>query len=371
MSLSSRYLPEPILREVDHVAVAADSSQAWEAIRQFDAYQVPFVRALFGLRQLPQAIGAKLRGKASELSTHARIDDLVAGTGFQLFEEVEGLGVAVGAVGKFWLPSIPFREVAPDAFAAFAEPGFGKVCWSIEATPRKGGGSWITFEVRVDATDERARARFRRYWHLIGPFSHAIRRAALRRLVAQLGPPRGERVLPGDELLGDVRFERTHQTILEATPDRVWPWLVQMGCQRGGWYAIDFLDNGGQPSADHIEPEWQTLAPGDLVPATPDGRAAFGVLEVDRQHALVLGSPSLRHGGPPAPNKEPPYQLTWAFVLEPVGEDATCLTVRLRARYQPTAGFFLQHAWNVPAHEVMTRQQLRHLKTRIERPARA
>lgn len=142
-----------------------------------------------------------------------------------------------------------------------------------------------------------------------------------------------------------------------------------MGCQRAGWYAIDALDNGGRPSATTIEPRWQGLATGDLIFAVPDGSAAFGVLQLERLHTLVLGSPSLRTSGPAAPGEEPPYRMTWAFVLEPVGDDATSLTVRIRAEYEPSAKFMVRYGWNLPVHELMTYQQLKHLKERIEEPA--
>ena len=52
---------------------------------------------------------------------------------------------------------------------------------------------------------------------------------------------------------------------IEAPPDQVWPWLVQMGGDRGGWYSWDRLDNGGRPSAQEVHPEWQDLAVGDYV----------------------------------------------------------------------------------------------------------
>lgn len=372
MSLTARFIPDPFLHQVDHVAVAADPAHAWEAIRRFDGYRIPFVRALFGLRQLPDVLRAKLAGEATPVRPHATLEEIVApGSGFHLLDESRGVGFAVGAIGKFWLPVIEFRDVDPHLFAGFAEPGFGKVCWSLEAAPREGGGSWITFDVRVDATDAHARTLFRPYWKLIGVFSHAIRRAVMKQFQRELGEPREERVLAGDELLHDVRYERTHHAILEAPREEIWPWLVQMGCQRGGWYAIDLLDNGGRPSADHIEAKWQQLTPGDLVPATPDGSSAFGVLEMEYQHVIVLGSPSLRASGPAAPGTEPPYRMTWAFVLEPVGDEATSLTVRVRAEYQPSMDFMLRHAWNFPAHELMTQQQLKHLKARVESPALA
>jgi hypothetical protein len=64
---------------------------------------------------------------------------------------------------------------------------------------------------------------------------------------------------PGDELVPDPTGGATMATFLSAPPEEVWPWLVQMGAGRAGWYSWDWVDNGGEPSADHIVPEWQTL----------------------------------------------------------------------------------------------------------------
>ena len=67
---------------------------------------------------------------------------------------------------------------------------------------------------------------------------------------------------PGDELVPDPDGGATMATILAAPPERVWPWLAQMGGGRAGWYSWDWLDNNAEPSADRIVPEWQNLEVG-------------------------------------------------------------------------------------------------------------
>ena len=67
---------------------------------------------------------------------------------------------------------------------------------------------------------------------------------------------------PGADLLPEGERAATMAVTIEAPPDQVWPWLVQMGGDRGGWYSWDRLDNGGRPSAQEIHPEWQDLALG-------------------------------------------------------------------------------------------------------------
>lgn len=73
------------------------------------------------------------------------------------------------------------------------------------------------------------------------------------------------RYMPGDELLIDPDFNSTRVVEIKAPPVKVWPWLVQMGINRGGFYTFDGLDNAGKPSADRIIPEYQNLKVGDFI----------------------------------------------------------------------------------------------------------
>ena len=73
-----------------------------------------------------------------------------------------------------------------------------------------------------------------------------------------------ERALPGDELVPRPTFNATRAISIGVPPERVFPWLVQVGTSRAGWYSYDLLDNLGRPSARRIVPELQHLAPGDI-----------------------------------------------------------------------------------------------------------
>jgi hypothetical protein len=173
--------------------------------------------------------------------------------------------------------------------------------------------------------------------------------------------------LPGDELLPAARAEITHHVDIQAPPERVWPWLVQMGRRRGGWYSWDLLDNGGEPSAERIIPELQALAVGDVLPIKAQGSEGFAVLLLDAPRALVLGDPALLPGraarDPHAPC------ATWAFALEPLSTAATRLHVRVRADYERSLAASLLRPIVSALHEVMERKQLRTLKQRIEAQA--
>src|SRR5690348_10376552 len=76
---------------------------------------------------------------------------------------------------------------------------------------------------------------------------------------------------PGQQIVPGGTRAATMATTIEATPARVWPWLVQMGTDRGGWYSWDRLDNFGHRSAHRVHPEWQAVEVGDRFIATPDG----------------------------------------------------------------------------------------------------
>src|SRR5690242_7804402 len=76
--------------------------------------------------------------------------------------------------------------------------------------------------------------------------------------------------LPGDDVVPHPTGEATHAVTIGVPPEAVWPWLVQMGSGRAGWYTYRWIE-GGHPDPDRIHPEYQHVAEGDLVPGSPDG----------------------------------------------------------------------------------------------------
>ena len=160
------------------------------------------------------------------------------------------------------------------------------------------------------------------------------------------------RALPGDELVAEPKLRWQHAITIRACPADVWPWLVQMGCGRAGWYSYDGLDNSGVPSADRIVPELQQVQVGDIFPIRPQDEETFVVRLVEAERALVIGDAA---GG-----------MSWAFVLEPVDDKTTRLITRVRATYDGAAlGLFFKVFWH-PAHFAMERRQLLNLKRRVE-----
>lgn len=161
------------------------------------------------------------------------------------------------------------------------------------------------------------------------------------------------RPLPGDELVPSARFRWTHGITIHARPTEIWPWLVQMGCRRAGWYSYDGLDNGGVPSADRIVPELQRVEVGDIFPMTPAADDGFVVRAVEPERALALGDAA--------------GSATWTFVLEPLGEMHTRLIARVRGGFERLAvGLMMGLVWR-PVHFGMQRRQLLNLKRYAER----
>jgi hypothetical protein len=150
--------------------------------------------------------------------------------------------------------------------------------------------------------------------------------------------------LPGDDALPEATYVTTRAVTIEAPPEAVWPWLVQMGQDRAGFYTHNWVERllrSGIPDVHEVHAEWQHLAPGDLVRTNRDMRGkALGwpVLRVDPGRSLVLQSRSLPDG-------------TYAFVLEPTKDGRTRLLVRDRAAWRwyewPFAAFVYEplHAY--------------------------
>ena len=373
MTIINRLMRPFRLRQVDHVAVEASPEEAWEAIVGFDASSVPYIRWLFDVRLIPALVSAWLRGKPAPERARLFLRDAGEAPGFFRLEEA-GREICVGSIGKFWKSDIEYATDAQQRFETFAEAGFGKLAWSLRVDPREGGGAWITFDLRVGATDDDAWRTFERYWLLIGQFSHLIRRGLLGALERQLGaaPPIAARPLAGDDILPGGALPTDP---LPRHRGASVGGLSVVGPDRrdaAGWYSIDSIDNGGIPSADVIHPELQSIQVGDIIPALPDRSGGFCVLATDPPRSLILGSPSLLPGEDRAKrSEEPAWRDTWAFALEPIGEDATLLVTRVRADYVPGIKLALVTSFMAGAHALMERAQLRNIKRRAERLAAA
>ena len=170
--------------------------------------------------------------------------------------------------------------------------------------------------------------------------------------------------LPGDDLVPSADLVATRAITIRASAADVWPWLVQMGQGRGGFYSYDRLENLAGcdiTSADAVVPEWQGVEVGDEVRLHPE--FALPVAVVRPQEALVL------HGAGPVDDEAPvPFDFTWAFVLRPADDGRTRLVVRERYGYRTGwAGRMVEPvSW---VSFVMTERMLRGIRDRAERSA--
>jgi hypothetical protein len=362
MRLIQKYLPNPRHKEVHRIFVKAKPHEAWQTMRHLDMGKVPWVRLLFGIRTLPD----RLKGTLKQADKSIGIDQIADNDkGFFIAEEIPGREVVVAAIGKFWHLNIPFVDVTSQAFKDFAVPGFGKVCWSI-LVESYAEGSVITLELRTTATDEVSWKKLSRYYSIIGIASQLIRSTMMHHAENLLGklkrPDDNERPLPGDERLPDSKYRSTHSIDIDAPPSLVWRYLMQLGCDRAGWYSIDALDNDGKPSVDHLVEGWQTRNAGDTIWASPKGDVLFDVYVVVENKCFIIGGEGERLGER--------FAMNWTFLLESIGQDATHLATRARMRSQPPIKeWILGNLWMPPIHALMQRSQLKHLKSICERDA--
>lgn len=176
-----------------------------------------------------------------------------------------------------------------------------------------------------------------------------------------------ETPLPGDDLLPEANLQTTKAIAIQASPEQVWPWLLQLGVDRGGMYSYEFIENLmglGVENADQLRPEWQNLKAGDFIRFTPQefalnpgpglyvegleaNRAMFGCF------GLENARPEKCQGG------------TWQFVLEPQEDSTTRLLLRNRTEAGSTlarAGLKIGHLFQF----IMERKMLLVIKDRAE-----
>lgn len=187
----------------------------------------------------------------------------------------------------------------------------------------------------------------------------------LRQRMLRWGSTDAERsaAMPGDDLLRDVRLTATRAITIRASSDDVWPWIVQLGQGRGGFYSYDALENLARceiHSADVIVPEWQHIDVGSEVRLAPD--VALTVAMIEPNTALVL------RGGIPMGRLPVPYDFTWAFALRAAPNGSARLVIRERYTYlRRWAPLIVEPAQVVSS--VMSRRMLRGIKQRAEHAA--
>ena len=179
--------------------------------------------------------------------------------------------------------------------------------------------------------------------------------------------------MPGDEIIEHAELNVTRAITIEAPPEAVWPWLVQIGHRRGGFYSYDSLENllGLEiHSADRIIPELQRLEAGDTIPLGPETQMTVVAMEPPGLLALhtVMHPLTGRAIGPDERAPRTYLDWSWTWTVEEFSEKTTRLTLRTRARYKPRLLVGLGMSLLIePIHFVMERKMLLGIKERAER----
>ena len=183
--LLDSYLGEYDVAEVHACIVNGDVKMTWEAIRNANLSSIPVVSSLLMLRSLPGRLRAINSGEAAPAPPPFNLGDMPR-VGFQLLAE-RPTEIAFGFVGKPWkVGAEQPLAIERDDFAAFCDPGYAKVAFSIQAKPYGTHRTLITTETRTATTNAATRRRFAAYWKLIGPFSALIRRLILRQVTSRV-----------------------------------------------------------------------------------------------------------------------------------------------------------------------------------------
>jgi len=201
--------------------------------------------------------------------------------------------------------------------------------------------------------------------------AHGLRHPAL--LAARAAPGARELALPGDELIPDPAWTTDFTTEIRGRPSQIWPWIVQLGYGRAGWYAWYRFDNGAVASADIVVPALQHLAVGDLIPDGPRSQEGCGLWRVrvlERDRAMVLTSRRHPVTGREVIDLAPYIDASWAFVLRPLDDARTTLHVRVRAKLHPASqgrlAARLAFRFSALAASVFENTLLQGIKQRVE-----
>ena len=160
------------------------------------------------------------------------------------------------------------------------------------------------------------------------------------------------RQLPGDDIVKRPHFKATRAVTIQAPPVEVWPWLLQIGSARGGWYSLDWLDNGGQPSSWEILPAFQKIEEDYFVPFTPDQKNGMWVKEFSEFTHIIWWD---KQG-----------KASWGWYLEELANHQTRLITRLRTTYNFRFPWLFYYFIYDFGDIVMMRKCLLGIKTRAE-----
>ena len=171
--LLDEFMPDYEVSESHHVNVDAPADITFSTACAMDLQDSGIIRAIFKTREL------LLRGRAREGTLPRGLLAQTEALGWTVLAEIPGREIVMGSVTQPWKGSPEFRGVAPDQFAAFHEPDYVKIAWTLRADSVGQMRSVFRTETRAVCTDPAARAKFRRYWSFLSPGIILIRRLSL------------------------------------------------------------------------------------------------------------------------------------------------------------------------------------------------
>jgi hypothetical protein len=173
-ALLDEFMPTYDVYERQALVISAPAEVTLAAARNQDLLALPLIDVIFKTRAL-------VMGSSQEASPPRQgLLGMMLALGWRVLEEIPDREIVVGAVTRPWQADVTFRGIAPEHFAAFDEPDYVKIVWTLRADP-SGAGNRTLFstETRAVATDGEARRKFRRYWAFASPGISMIRRLGL------------------------------------------------------------------------------------------------------------------------------------------------------------------------------------------------
>lgn len=158
--------------------------------------------------------------------------------------------------------------------------------------------------------------------------------------------------MPGDDIVSRPTFNATRSVTVDAPAECIYPWIVQMGINRGGWYSYDLLDNLARPSAEVILDDLQDIKVGDVVPMSPDGTQGMWVKDFQR-HEWMLWWDKLGDS-------------SWVWRIYPQENGSCRLVTRVRVKYRWFSAAILFNLLIEFFDIVMMRKSMLGIKRRAE-----
>jgi hypothetical protein len=162
-----------------------------------------------------------------------------------------------------------------------------------------------------------------------------------------------KRAMPGDEIVSKPSFNATRAVTIHAPAQNIYPWIVQMGVTRAGWYSYDLLDNLGRRSAESLLPEYQNIQIGDLIPISPDGKQGMWVKYFRKNKWMLWWD---KKG-----------DTTWIWEIHPEGENQFRLITRIRVKSRLFSSAVLFNLLTEFFDILMMRKSMLGIKRRAEK----